>query len=198
VPAGEDDLLTQIHALDAKLRAEMTERWRRDLPFEELVFDRWERARGLGFGEDASIYRSAYVFGDVSVGEGTWIGPLVMLDGTGGIEIGHHCSISAGVHLYSHDTVRWALSGGKHESEIAPVRIGDCTYVGSHSTVLMGTEVGHHCVIGANSLVNRDIPPHSVAYGVPAEVRGEVEIKESGEIEISLAQNQSERRDSTT
>jgi acetyltransferase-like isoleucine patch superfamily enzyme len=194
VAAGNDDLLSQIHALDARLRAEMRERWQRDLPFEELAFDRWERARSLGFGEDASIYHNAYVFGDVSVGEGTWIGPFVMLDGFGGIEIGHHCSISSGVHIYSHDTVRWALSGGEQERETAPVRIGDCTYVGSQSTVLMGTEIGDHCVIGASSLVNRDIPPYSVAYGVPAEVRGSVEISESGEIEIT----QSERSDSTT
>jgi acetyltransferase-like isoleucine patch superfamily enzyme len=184
MPAGEDDLLAQVHALDARLRAEMRERWQRDLPFEELLFDRWERARRLGFGEEASIYQNAYVIGDVNVGEGTWIGPFVMLDGSGGIEIGHHCSISAGVHVYSHDTVRWALSGGEQEGESAPVRIGDCTYLGSQSVVVMGTEIGHHCVIGANSLVNRDIPPHSVAYGVPAEVRGEVVIGDDGEIDL--------------
>ena len=185
VAGADDELLSAIRSLDAGLRAEMAERWNRDLPFEELVFDRWERARQLDFGHDASIYRSSYVMGDVSVGEGTWIGPYVMLDGAAGIEIGHHCSISTGVHVYTHDTVRWALSGGEADPEFGPVRIGDCTYIGAQSIVLHGTEIGDHCVIGAQSLVNKDIPSHSVAHGVPAEVRGKVVISDNGEIEIS-------------
>jgi hypothetical protein len=57
VAALEDELLSSIRALDERLRVEMTQRWDRDLPFEDL--DRWERARRLGFGEDASIYRTA-------------------------------------------------------------------------------------------------------------------------------------------
>lgn len=185
MPREHDDLLGAIRALDESLRAEMAERWDRDLPFEELAFDRWERAKRLGFGEGASIYHNAYVLGDVKVGASTWIGPFVMLDGTGGIEIGHHCSISSGVHIYSHDTVRWALSGGQQEREIAPVRVGDCTYIGSQATVLRGVKVGDHCVIGANSLVNRDIPSYSVVFGTPAEVRGEVQITPDGEISFN-------------
>ncbi len=102
----------QLLALYAHLRAETHARWDRDLPFDELLFDRWERARSLGFGEGASIYHSALVYGDVVVGPSTWIGPFTLLDGSGGLRIGRNCSISAGVHIYSHDTVKWALSGG--------------------------------------------------------------------------------------
>ena len=109
---GAGDLGDELRALHDALGAQMRREHDRDLPFEELVFDRWERARSLGFGEGASIYHNAYVFGDVTVGAGTWIGPFVMLDGSGGLEIGATCSISTGVHIYTHDTVRWALSGG--------------------------------------------------------------------------------------
>jgi acetyltransferase-like isoleucine patch superfamily enzyme len=171
-----DELLRQIHALHGSLQREMRERFDRDLPFDELVFDRWERAKRLGFGEGASIYHNAYVMFDVKVGKGTWVGPFTMLDGRGGIEIGDWCSISTGVHVYTHDTVKWALSGGKAEPEVGPVRIGDCTYVGSQSVVLHGVTIGDHCVIGAQSLVNSDIEPYSIAFGVPARVRGRVEI----------------------
>ena len=45
-----DDLLAQIHLLHDELQRRMRERFDRDLPFDELVFDRWERARRLGFG----------------------------------------------------------------------------------------------------------------------------------------------------
>src|SRR4029079_2837872 len=71
------------------LREDVRARWKRDLPFSELVFDRWERAASLGFGAGASIYHDSYVYGEVSVGEGTWIGPQTLLDGSGGLTIGH-------------------------------------------------------------------------------------------------------------
>ncbi len=170
------ELWASLRALNEGLQAEMRARWDRDLPFEELLTDRWERARRLGFGEGTSIYQSSYVMFDVKVGRGTWIGPMVMLDGRGGLTIGDHCSISTGVQIYTHDTVRWALSGGRAEYEVAPVRIGDCCYIGSQSVILKGVTIGDHCVVGAHSLVNRDLEPYSVALGVPARVRGRVEI----------------------
>ena len=181
-----DALLADLHGLHERLRADMAARFDRDLPFEELVFDRWERARHLGFGEESSIYHSAYVLGDVKVGRGTWIGPFVMLDGRAGIEIGEYCSISTGVQIYTHDTVKWALSGGKAPYELGGVRIGSCTYIGSQSVVLHGVTIGEHCVVGAHSLVNRDIPPNTIAFGVPARRRGRVEIRPDGEVEILI------------
>lgn len=172
-----DSLLEEIRRLYEQLRDEKARKWDRDLPFEELLFDRWERARALGFGEGTSVYHSAYVMWDVRVGRDTWIGPMVMLDGRGGIEIGDSCSISTGVQVYSHDTMRWALTGGKAEPDTAPVKIGACTYIGAQAVILKGVTIGSHCVIGACSLVNRDIPDRTAAWGVPAEVRGRVEIE---------------------
>jgi len=46
---------------------ELREQFRRSLPFQDAMFDRWERARLLGFEEGVSIYNSALVFGDVRV-----------------------------------------------------------------------------------------------------------------------------------
>ena len=179
------DLGDELRALHDALRTQTRRAYARDLPFEELVFDRWERARSLGFGEGASIYHNAYVFGDVTVGAGTWIGPFVMLDGSGGLDIGATCSISTGVHVYTHDTVRWALSGGVHEAERAPVRIGSCTYIGAQAVVLKGVTIGEHCVVGAGALVNRDVPAFSIVDGVPARVRGRVVVDAaSGAIEL--------------
>jgi acetyltransferase-like isoleucine patch superfamily enzyme len=164
----------------------MARRFHRDLPFEELVFDRWERAKRLGFAESASIYHNTYVMGDVKVGQHTWVGPFVMLDGQAGIDIGDYCSISTGVQIYTHDTVRWALSGGEAPFERGAVRIGNCTYVGSQSVVLRGVTIGDHCVVGAHSLINSDIPPYTIAFGVPARPRGRVEIADDGEIHLHV------------
>lgn len=175
-----DRLLKSLVALYDKLRGNMRERWQRDLPFEELLFDRWERAKSLGFGEGSSIYHNSYVYGDVRVGKNTWIGPYTLLDGSGGLTIGDYCSISAGVHIYTHDTVMWAISGGKAEYERAPVRIGDCCHIGGQTVIAKGVTIGDHCVIGASSFVNRDILPYTVAFGVPCRPAGRVLVDESG------------------
>lgn len=182
--AALEALLERARAAYRELRAAMRERWQRDLPFEELLFDRWERARSLGFGEGASIYHNSYVYGEVQVGTGTWIGPFTLLDGSGGLRIGSRCSISAGVQIYTHDTVRWALSGGRLPPERAPVRIGDCCYIGSQSVVSKGVTVGDHVVVGANSFVNRDLPPYSMAFGTPCRVAGQVELGADGTIRV--------------
>jgi acetyltransferase-like isoleucine patch superfamily enzyme len=169
------------------LRAAMRERFDRDLPLEELLFDRWERARNLGFGEGTSIYHNSYVYGSVKVGRNTWIGPFTLLDGSGGLEIGDTCSISAGVQIYTHDTVKWALSGGKAEYERAQVKIGDACYIGSQTVIAKGVTIGEHSAIGSCSFVDRDIPPYSVAFGVPCRPRGRVVIDEAGNVELKIA-----------
>ncbi|HUP59824.1 MAG TPA: acyltransferase [Thermoanaerobaculia bacterium] len=168
------------------LRAAMRERYDRDLPLDELLSDRWERARRLGFGEGTSIYHSSYVFGSVKVGRNTWIGPFTLLDGSGGLEIGSTCSISAGVQIYTHDTVRWAVSGGNAEPERAPVKIGDACYIGSQTVIAKGVTIGEHSVIGSCSFVNRDIPPYTVAFGAPCRPIGRVVISADGNVELEM------------
>ncbi len=167
-------LRDELTALHAKLHDEKRAQFDRSLPFDELLFDRWERARTLGFGEGTSIYHNSYVLFDVTVGCHTWIGPFTMLDGRGCLRIGDWCSLSTGVQIYTHDTVKWAVTGGKAEYECAPVIIGNCCYLGSQTVITKGVEIGDHCVVGACSLVNRSLPPCSVAFGVPARVRGRV------------------------
>ena len=166
-----DEFLEALRATYESLRSKMRDNWDRDLPFEELLFDRWERARSLGFGEGSSIYHNSYVYGKVSVGRNTWIGPFTLLDGTGGVDIGDYCSISAGVHIYTHDSVEWATSGGEAEIQRAPTRIGNRCYIGPYTIVAKGVTLGDGCIIGAQSLVLRDIPAGAKAWGTPARVQ---------------------------
>lgn len=165
---------------------ELRERFQRSLPFADAMFDRWERARRLGFGEGTSIYESACVFGDVTVGRHVWIGPWVMLDGSGGLTIGDHVSLSASVQIYTHDTVHWALSGGMVPPRRAPVAIGDRVYVGSQSVIAQGVTIGRKCVISANSLVIDDVPEGTIVGGVPAAPIGHVE-GENAEVRLVFA-----------
>lgn len=181
----EQAALWELHQ---KLREEVKARWNRSVPFADELFDRWERAAFLGFGSGASIYDSSLVLGDVQVGEQTWIGPFTVLDGRGGLTIGKYCSISAGVQLYSHDTVKWALTGGKATEARQATRIGDCCYLGPLTIVSRGVTIGEHSVIGANSFVRQDVPPLSIAVGSPARVIGKVELV--GETEVRFVYDQ--------
>ena len=164
------ELLEELQALLAKERERVQQRWNRSLPFGEYIVDRWEKAQALGFGKGSSIYDDAVVLGDVSVGEHTWIGPFTVLDGTGGLVIGEYCSISAGVQIYTHDTVEWAMSGGVVGPRRAPVTIGNRCYIGPNAIVSKGVTIGDGCIVGANSFVNKDIPSGSKAWGIPAKV----------------------------
>lgn len=172
-------LLDQLKALWRSRRQQVDAEFGRTLPFGDYVVDRWEKARALGFGEGASIYDSALVIGDVSVGERTWIGPGAVLDGSGGLSIGAFCSISAGVQIYSHDTVEWALSGGTAGPARAPTRIGDRCYVGPNSVIAKGVTIGDGCVVGAGSVVLADLPAGSRAAGAPCRIIGPVAAEQS-------------------
>jgi len=167
-----EQLLQSLRALWLARRREVNARYQRSLPLADYVVDRWEKARELGFGDGASVYDSVLVLGDVSVGENTWIGPFVVLDGSGGLKIGANCSVSAGVQIYSHDSVAWALTGRTADYRHAATSVGDNCYIGPNAVIAKGVRIGNGCVIGAQSLVLGDIPAGSKAYGTPCRVVG--------------------------
>ncbi len=169
------ELLDRLEQLWRARQAEVAERWRRSLPLADYVVDRWKKAGALGFGEGTSVYDSVLVLGDVRVGERTWIGPFVILDGSGGLTIGSHCSISAGVQIYTHDTVNWATSGGVAPYDYAATSIGNNCYIGPNTIIAKGVVIGDGCVIGANSLVLKSIPAGTKAYGSPCRVVGAID-----------------------
>lgn len=160
--------------------------WRRVLPVGDEISDRWEKARFLGFGEGTSIYDSSLVIGDVKVGKNTWIGPFSILDGSGGLGIGDNCSIAAGVQIYSHETISWALSGGKMGYSRAKTIIGNCCYIGPNTVVSKGVRIGNHCLIGANSVVNADLNDYSMAAGSPCKIVGKVKMDREGNVELFM------------
>lgn len=159
-------------------RDDMLNNFHRVLPTNELLFDRWEKGKYLNFGENSNIYDTSIIMGDVKVGKNVWIGPYTLLDAVNGsVEIGDWCAISSGVFIYTHDSSKYYLSSGTCPFVKGNIKIGNNTQIGSMSIIACGVTVGNHCVIGANSFVNKDIPDYSIACGTPAKVIGEVIIK---------------------
>jgi acetyltransferase-like isoleucine patch superfamily enzyme len=163
-------MLEQLLALFKSLRDEKREAYRRVLPFGDYVSDRWEKAAYLGFGKGTSVYDNVLVIGDVRVGENTWIGPNVVLDGSGGLVIGSFCSISAGAQVYTHDTVDWSITGGEAAYSYAPTVIGNRCYIGPNAIVQKGVTIGDGVIVGANSFVNRSVPSGAKAFGTPVRI----------------------------
>lgn len=169
------DIKDSISNLLKHLWKEKRENFNRVLPFGEYFVERHEKAKFLGFGEGTTAYDTSVVIGDVRVGNHTWIGPFVVLDGSGHLIIGSYCSISAGVHIYTHDSIAWAISGGQEKYQYAKTVIEDNCYIGPNTIIQKGVTIGKGSVIGANSFVNQNIPPYSKAAGSPARIVGQVE-----------------------
>ena len=161
------NILETIQELFFSKRKEIRDKFNRTLPLNELLTDRWEKARFLGFGDGTSIYDTAMVFGDVMVGKNTWIGPFTILDGSGGLKIGDNCSVSAGVQIYSHDTVQWAISGGSESYSYCPTSIGNNCYIGPNTVIIKGITIGDRVIIGAKSFVNKNLISDRKYAGTP-------------------------------
>lgn len=164
-------------------RDEMRSKFNRVLPSGEYIFNRFDKAAYLNCGENSSIYDTSVIMGDVEVGENVWIGPYTLLEGINGrLRIGNYVSIDAGVMIYTHDSTKAYVSGGRVPVEKGDVTIGDNTVIGTMTMIGCNVSIGDHCVIGAHSFVNNDIPDHCIAAGVPAKVIGTVKIGEDGQV----------------
>lgn len=168
-------LIMSMHLLKEEFDKVTMQKYNRINPFVENVFDWKEKGdRLFGMGKNVTVYDTCSIAGNVTVGENTWIGPYTAIDGNGNVKIGKYCSISSHVNIVSHDSVKYALTGGKHPYEYAPIEIGDYCFIGTGAVLTKGIRIGNHCLIGAGAVVTKDIPDFSIVYGVPAKIVGRV------------------------
>jgi len=87
------------------------------------------------------------------------------------ITIGNNVHITSGCTFVTHDGGTLILRKEVPDLEwTAPISIGNDVYIGIRSIILPGVNIGNRVVIGAGSIVSKDIPNNSVAVGVPARV----------------------------
>lgn len=130
----------------------------------------------IELGEHTRLQRGVVLHpygGRIAVGRDVFIGPGAVIYGHGGVEIGDetlvsmHCRI-----LSSNHTVPPAGTPIRSQPDVLlPTKIGRDVWLGAAVTVLGGVTIGDGCVVGAGSVVTRDLPPGAIAYGSPAEVR---------------------------
>lgn len=139
----------------------MTSEWRHSL---------W-RVRLCKLGEGSCLYPNTVIHSPqcVSIGRRVSVAEFVHIWGGGGVEIGDHVMIAshAVVTSQTHDLETELY----RDSDIMKkVTIGANVWIGSHSIILPGVTIGDSAVVGAGSVVTRDVPPGALVSGSPAKV----------------------------
>lgn len=121
---------------------------------------------------------------NISIGDHSLINRYVMLDDRADLTIGSFVMVAAGVTIETHthpfDDFTVPIAQGGREG--LPVTVRANTVLGYNSVLMAGVNVGYRCIIGANSVVTKDIPDYTVAGGVPAKPIKQYLPPESGEI----------------
>ena len=108
--------------------------------------------------------------GTLSIGERTTIyGASFGITEGGRITVGEDCLLSTDVDLRNGDSHSIVdLATGDRLNRAEDVEIGDHVWLGLRVMVLKGARIGAHAVVGAGSIVNGELPAHSIAAGIPA------------------------------
>jgi len=119
----------------------------------------------------------------LDIGNHVWIGHYSVIDCIGGVTIGEGVNISSHCVIYSHsshDAIRLlgkkfiTIPAEKRDGYVLkPVSIGSFTFIGTSSIILPGARIGTGCIIGAGSLINKEIPDFAIAIGNPAKIVGD-------------------------
>lgn len=131
---------------------------------------------GIVIGDSCLIHRNNVLrttgAGTIRIGNNTSIQSFSIVYGIGNTLIGDnvliasHCAIGVARHRFAEKGVLIA----DQEVDASTTVIGGNVWLGAHVTVFSGVTVGEGAVIGAGAVVTKDIPPYSVAVGMPARV----------------------------
>lgn len=87
------------------------------------------------------------------------------------ISIGENCLISGGVNFLTHDGGMWVLNNldlQECADKFGTIKVGNNVFIGLNTIIMPGVEIGDNCVIGAGSIVTKNVDSDSVVAGVPA------------------------------
>ena len=147
---------------------------------DDCVLDARGRNGSIHLHDKVLLARSTIVRardGVLTIGEGTDVGSGCILGTDSRLELGKDVLLAAFTYL---------VAGGNHnfdDPEIPVIQqgctsrggilVGDGAWLGARVTVLDGVKIGCDAIVGAHSLVTRDVPPQTIAYGCPAKVARE-------------------------
>ena len=135
-------------------------------------------ARGrIELQDDVWLSRGSYIVAgesEVFIGPSTYVGHRCLMYGHAGIHVGRDVLLANDVQLIcgNHTFSRRDVPIRAQPPEGAPIVVEDDVWLGASTIVLGGVTVGRGSVVGAGAVVTHDLPPYSIARGVPARVVG--------------------------
>ncbi len=134
----------------------------------------------IELGDNVTVHYGAYIAvlrgssqsPRLGIGCGSMIGNHAHIIVTKKVQIGAHVLVADRVYIADnrHGYENPSIPVIDHDIvQLSEVRIGDGTWIGENVCII-GSSIGKHCVIGANSVVTRDVPDYCIAVGAPAVV----------------------------
>jgi len=134
-------------------------------------------------GTGSSVWHFAHIRGGSKIGEKCVIGKDVYVDK--GVKIGNRCKVQNGVSIYNGVVIGDDVFVGPHavftndlkpraniwnEEKLEKTIVEDGASIGANATIRCGVTLGKWCMIGAGSVVTKDVPPHALILGVPGKI----------------------------
>lgn len=143
---------------------------------ENVRLDACFKTSQIKIGNNVRIQRNSTLkagIGEIIVHDGVTIAQRVGLAGDGGLEIGKNSIIANGVEIITGNYIfdNPLIPIKRQGVELEGIEIGEDVWLGVYTIVLPGVRIGSGAVIGAGSVVTKDIPSYSIAFGNPAKVK---------------------------
>lgn len=135
-------------------------------------------------GESTKVWHFAHVREKAEIGRECVLGHSVYVGR--GVKIGNHVKLENRANVYQGVTIEDNVFVGPHVTftndpyprslstdwKLVPTLVKQGASVGAGAVILCGVTIGEHAMIGAGSIVTKDVPPQALMYGNPATIRG--------------------------
>jgi len=139
-----------------------------------------------GIGNGTKIWQSCVILENAKIGSNCNINAFVFIEND--VVVGDNVTIKSGVQLWDGIRIEDDVFIGpnvtftndlfprskKYPSEFVRTYIKKGASIGANATILAGNEIGENSLIGAGSVVTKDVPPNTLWYGNPAKLKGKI------------------------
>ena len=105
---------------------------------------------------------------NIKVGKDVFVNSGCCFQDQGGVTLGDGCLVGHNVVFATLDHDK--RPGRRGDMTAAPIVVGKDVWIGAHATILKGVTIGDGAIVAAGAVVTRDVPPNTIAAGVPARV----------------------------
>ena len=132
-------------------------------------------AKKVNVGKNVTFYPGVYLWGnDIEIGDNVDIGVGTIIYSNKGVKIGDNTIIAGQCYIIdSNHSTKIGEVIQKQPMDVAEdgIIIGEDVWIGAQCSILKGARIHDHAVIGAQSLVNSEIPENAIAVGTPAIIK---------------------------